>query len=113
MTDRRIIVSVLLAACLLWLGFGYARTWKRGNVLVVNVKGVDVERVPLARGAGRTTKTVGGLIGRSTFEVEDGRVRMVSSDCPDKVCIRMGWVERQGQAIVCLPNRVVLKVEPE
>lgn len=112
MTDRRIIITVLIAALLIWMGLSVVSRFDAGESVTVNVNGVDVDRLPL-RGSQVVTKTVRGAIGNSTFEISGGRVRMVSSDCPDKVCEKMGWIERPGQVIVCLPNRVILKVDPD
>jgi hypothetical protein len=42
--------------------------------------------------------------------VRDGAVGFVSSDCPDKTCIHLGFLSRPGQSAVCLPNRVVVRV---
>ncbi|MGQ9474538.1 MAG: NusG domain II-containing protein [Actinomycetota bacterium] len=53
---------------------------------------------------------VDGYQGKSRLEIEGGRVRMVDSACPDKLCVRTGWISRPGESIVCLPNRVVVEV---
>lgn len=45
--------------------------------------------------------------GTNTIRIEPGRVRMAAADCPDQICVRMGW--SSGQTIVCLPHRVVLR----
>ncbi|MDR1472717.1 MAG: NusG domain II-containing protein [Synergistaceae bacterium] len=42
--------------------------------------------------------------------VRDGAVGFVSSDCPDKICIRSGFLRIPGQSAVCLPNRVAVRV---
>lgn len=110
--DIMLIVAGIVVAALLWAAFELVRDSGPGRVVVVNVVGVDVERIALAGGE-RSSRTVRGQIGRSTFEIVNGRVRMVSSDCPDKTCIKMGWASQPGQVIVCLPNRVVLKVESQ
>lgn len=31
--------------------------------------------------------------------------------CPDKLCKKTGKIQRPGQSIVCLPNRVVIYIE--
>ena len=41
---------------------------------------------------------------------EDGRVRFLSSDCPDKVCVKTGWISLPGSCAVCLPNRTLIKI---
>lgn len=48
--------------------------------------------------------------GHNTVIVEDGTVRMVEADCPDKVCVSMGAKDRDGEVITCLPHRLVIEV---
>jgi len=43
--------------------------------------------------------------------VEGGKARMESANCPDKLCVRQGAASEANRAIVCLPNRVVVKLE--
>ncbi len=45
------------------------------------------------------------------IEVENGRIRVRSSSCPDKVCVNCGWLEKKGDTSVCLPNGVVVRIE--
>lgn len=82
----------------------------RGTMAVVQVNGRTVKRVTLSEGQPARSFTVRGSRGDSRFEVEDGRVRMVSSACRDKVCVGFGWVGDAGRSIVCLPNRTVIRV---
>ncbi len=44
------------------------------------------------------------------IEIADGKVRFVSSDCPDQVCVHTGEISKVGQHAACLPNRVVVSV---
>ena len=37
--------------------------------------------------------------------IEPGRIRYQSADCPDKVCVRCGWLSRPGDTAACLPGR--------
>ena len=45
-----------------------------------------------------------------TVVVEDGSVRVEDADCSDKICEKRGAISKAGQSIVCLPNRVVVKI---
>jgi len=50
--------------------------------------------------------------GRSNvIEVERGRIRMQTADCPDGTCVRTGWISRGVTPIVCLPHRLVIELE--
>ena len=44
------------------------------------------------------------------FTVQNGKIAFSDSDCPDKTCIRSGFLSRPGQITACLPNRVSLAV---
>lgn len=48
--------------------------------------------------------------GYDLVEVSGKQVRIVEADCPDKLCVNQGWISRSPQQIVCLPNRVVVKI---
>ena len=49
--------------------------------------------------------------GSNTVMIEDGRVYMDAASCPDRLCIHQGHIDKTGQMIVCLPNRVVVKIQ--
>ncbi|OPZ65083.1 MAG: hypothetical protein BWY85_00803 [Firmicutes bacterium ADurb.Bin506] len=53
---------------------------------------------------------VEGPLGITVVEVDGTRAHVVSSPCPDKICIKMGWLERPGEYAACLPNRVLAEV---
>ncbi|MBI5195991.1 MAG: NusG domain II-containing protein [Nitrospirae bacterium] len=54
------------------------------------------------------TVTVKGAAGDSVIEIKNRKVRMKESPCPNKLCVRQGWIE--SGAIVCVPNRVVVTI---
>lgn len=41
--------------------------------------------------------------------IENGKVKMISADCPDKLCMKQKAVDASGGTIVCLPNKVVIE----
>lgn len=43
--------------------------------------------------------------------IEGGEARMEWADCPGQVCVNHRAVERDGESIICLPNKVVVSVE--
>lgn len=46
-----------------------------------------------------------------TFEITDGGIRVISSDCPDKICIKQGLVKYESASAVCIPNKAAVTVE--
>ena len=45
--------------------------------------------------------------------VKDGYADMTEASCPDKICVNHRKISRNGQTIVCLPNRLIVKIENE
>ena len=45
--------------------------------------------------------------------VRDGRVCIEDSDCPGSDCVHSGWIDKGGRSIVCLPNRVEIRISGE
>ena len=45
----------------------------------------------------------------NTVQIENGKIRMFSADCPDHTCVRMGWLKSGALPIVCLPNHLIIK----
>lgn len=44
------------------------------------------------------------------IRAEKGRIRFSESDCPNKTCVKTGWLTRPGAKAVCIPSRVVITI---
>ncbi|MBR3692738.1 MAG: NusG domain II-containing protein [Clostridia bacterium] len=47
----------------------------------------------------------------NAFEIRDGEVFMCRADCPGGDCLKSRPVSRAGESIVCLPNRLILRID--
>lgn len=52
--------------------------------------------------------TVHGPIGDTVIEIKNRSVRVISSACPNKLCVHQGFIKKGS--IICLPNRVVITI---
>lgn len=73
----------------------------------VQQDGALVRRVRLADGYRDSFWIAGGA---NLVEIDGRRVRIQQAGCTDQVCVRTGWLTRAGQAAVCLPNRVIVRL---
>ena len=78
-----------------------------GREVIVEVNGTKVAKLDLLQNQRIEVK---GPLGTTVIEVKDGKVSVVASACPNKVCVKTGPVNRAGDTIVCVPNRVVVRV---
>lgn len=48
--------------------------------------------------------------GYNTVKIHDKGVEIIDASCPDKVCVHTGFINKPSQSIVCIPNRVSIKI---
>jgi len=46
----------------------------------------------------------------NTIAVQNGKAAIIASDCPGEDCVHSGWISKPGRSIVCLPNRVEIRI---
>ncbi len=49
--------------------------------------------------------------GHNTVRVENGKIAVTEADCPDKICVRRGFIENGVLPIVCLPHKLSVVIE--
>jgi len=52
-----------------------------------------------------------GSLGMFEVHVSGGRVSIRETHCPDHVCQGMGPIEQNGQAMICVPQRIEVWLE--
>lgn len=102
-----LIVIGLVMSFFLTFGDAGSGEGAKGARLEVSVDGEHYETYSMARDQRITIRQAGHS---NTFEIKDGQVHMIRSDCPGQDCIGEGFISGTGETIVCLPNRVVLEV---
>lgn len=45
-----------------------------------------------------------------TVRTGGGAIRFEAADCPDKVCVRTGWISHAPQVSACVPGHLLLRV---
>jgi len=101
--DGLVALCVLLLAGLSLLLFPQGGA---GSTAVVTLDGREIARLELSR-PGSYPLNVPYPV---TLTVEDGAVRVSEAHCPGRDCLHTGAISRQGQTIVCLPNRLAVSI---
>ena len=102
----------LLAAALLFLGGALALflwlTRQTGGTVTVRIDGETVMKLPLSED---TQIVLGEGEHTNTLVIADGKARVVEASCPDRICVRQGYIQYAGESIVCLPHKLVITVQ--
>ena len=108
--NKKLCADVILVLSLLALGLSVflitTLTREEGSTVIVSVNGDDKCEYSLSQNG---EYSLNG--GTNVIVIEDGAVYMKSADCPDMLCVHQGKKSMNGERIVCLPNRVEIRVE--
>lgn len=111
-------IVVLAAAAVLAAGFaagGGTETEADATsaTAVVSRDGEIVQTIGLSDESGPETLLLEDARGSNLVEIDGGRIRVADADCPERVCVRSGWIERPGQIIACVPHGLTIVIERE
>lgn len=65
-----------------------------------------VEQIDCSQLLNPTEYEINGVV----IEVSSAGARILSSPCPDQICVRQGELRENGDTAVCAPQRVVVKI---
>lgn len=103
--DKLLLGIILLAIASGYLGIRYLA--EQGKIVEIESPG-GKQVIPLTNHPQKIV--INGALGATTIEIKDGKVRVTDSPCPQHICVKQGWKSREGEVIICLPNRIVVKV---
>lgn len=107
--DCIVLVAVAAAAVLLLLCGKLLYPAAVNGAVEITVNGELYESFPLQENRTLTVKAPDG--GYNTIIFENGAVRIADADCPDRLCVKQGSIQRHGQTVVCLPHGLVITVK--
>lgn len=96
-----LLLSALATGILLFLR-------QPGGKAVVIMGGNTVMTLPLDRD---TQVVLGSGKRTNSLTIRDGYAVITQASCPDQICIQRGPIQYQAETIVCLPNRLVVRIE--
>ncbi len=102
-------VAIALLAASIVCAFVFSPT-SAGSTVLIEVDGRTVGKMSLLQDQ---ELSVQGAKGKLVVEIKHGEVRVREADCPNKICVRTGWRRNGGDAIVCVPNKTVVRIMSE
>ena len=103
-----ILLLAVLVIGLIGIVILYTRPAALNGEVEVAVDGEVVMTLPLSED---TEVTIEGVVGgENLLVIQDGTAKIESASCPDGICVRHYAISRDGESIICLPNRVVVTI---
>lgn len=108
--DLLLIGGILLIAVVFY-GSNLLLNRTPAAIVEVSVDGVVVEELDLHTDTELTIQGYNG--GTNHLIIREGHAYISEATCPDKVCVHQGKVQKSGEMLVCLPNRMIAKIVGE
>ena len=105
-----VLIAILVVVAFISYIVIYNLISKQGNVVEVYSDSKLIKKVPLDTDTEFEVKIDNHI---NVVRVEKGFVSMLDADCPDKLCEKQGKIHNNGETIICLPNKIVIKVNTE
>lgn len=111
-----VFLIFVLTLCLGWILYFRTKSGSSSPHLTAEIyqNGELLQTIDLSAVTESDTFTVTGTNGCSnTIEVRPGSIGIISADCPDKLCVRQGFISDSLLPVTCLPNRLVIRIVQE
>jgi hypothetical protein len=108
-----ILIGIIILGALCW--FVASNVFMSGQdtrVAVIKQNDITIKTIDLDKLQSDQRVNISGAY-HEVILAEKGRIRFLEADCPDKVCVKTGWLTKKGDVAVCLPNKVIIKIEGE
>lgn len=105
------IIALLLISC---SGVLYYKYMVQGSqrIAVIKKDGKIINSYDLKKVKGRVEIKIESEKNHfNVVEVEPNRIRILDADCPDKLCIKTGWISQPSQSVVCLPHKLMITIQ--
>lgn len=107
-----LFIGIIALIPLLWSYFDGSNKPSDGLIAVITRDGKSIREIDLNKLQEPQTITLEDGI-KVTILAEKGRIRVLDADCPDKICVKAGWLTKPGDRAVCLPSKTIVRIEGE
>jgi hypothetical protein len=104
-----ILISIVLVVMLLLIGVPSLINSNNASKALVYYDNKLIKTIDLSI-QDKKEYTVKGYNGDIIIETQQNRIRVKKETSPLHLCSKQGWVSSNLEPIVCLPNKIVIKI---
>ncbi len=106
--DFFIILAIFLTGIIVVSATLIMKKTNYGKTAIISVDSKVIKKIDLKNDSiNFTIENIKGVV----FEVNNGKIRIIESDCPDKICVKTDFIGSKNEKIVCLPKKLIVEIE--
>ncbi len=107
-----IVISLLFIASFIPYGIFWMTSGDSNYVYAkITVEGKEYKNIRLDNHKGEEVFNIKTSKGYNMIKVVDNKIAIVEADCPDKICLKPGYISKVGETAVCLPHKIVVEIK--
>lgn len=103
-----ILASAVLFIALVWFLINNSIS-EKGELVRVYQDNILIDEISISDDIENSVYLDGVEILR--YRIADSNVDVLYSTCKDKLCVHQRSISKTGETIVCLPNRIIIKID--
>lgn len=110
------VLALLIIGSFVWIFYLTQYKARKSGSITADIyqDGALLQSIPLDKVEESYTFIITNENGsRNEIEVCPGSVRILSANCPDKLCVQQGYISTSLIPITCLPNHLVIQIREE
>jgi len=107
LNDILLFAGVLIIGFILFFALNTMKS--EGKQVLVIANGQVTESFPLDE----NKEVMLEFDGYNLLVIEDGYAFVTRADCPDKLCMKQRKISKDGETIICLPHRLIIKISED
>lgn len=113
--ENKVYIGVFTLLLLLSLGGIYATSQLQGGNMASIQQGQEIlAEIDLDQVAEAYQWVIHGSGGEyNVISIEPGQIGILEANCPDQICVKRGYSQGEGSAIVCLPHQILIRFSGE
>ncbi|MDD2482500.1 MAG: NusG domain II-containing protein [Lutispora sp.] len=107
-----LLLLIIFIAGMSYFGLKFLYKDTGDKTIVISVNGKEYDRIAMSNLNGEKLIHIDLEEGRHIdIKIDSQGAHVSDAICPDKICVKTGVIDKVGQSIVCLPNRVQVFIE--
>ncbi|EGL38943.1 hypothetical protein HMPREF9126_0248 [Parvimonas sp. oral taxon 110 str. F0139] len=107
--DIIVIFTLIVVFCLSFIYISNSFITTGDKYISVQVNGEEIKQIIFSNE--KKVYPIRTSFGLNILEVDNESVRVIEASCPDKLDVKFGKINKVGQAIICMPNRLVIQIK--
>lgn len=109
-------IIIIIIVIIISLGIGIGRLVIINNkydkkYAEIKVKGKLYKKVDLSDINHEEIIKISTDLGENTVIIKNGGAYIIEANCPDKLCVKSGFIDEVGEVVVCLPHELVIEIK--